>query len=112
MLRPWSTRWSAAPRRRCPIASLGPMDAKLRALLDELQTSIQRSEADGVIDDEERAELRTIIDRLDGILREPEGEHEGLTESLEEAAIRFEGRHPTVAAAIHSAVHTLTGYGM
>ena len=88
------------------------MDAKLRALLDELQTSIRRSEADGVIDDDERAELRTLIDRLDGILREPDSEHEGLTESLEEAAIRFEGRHPTVAAAIRSAVHTLTGYGM
>ena len=88
------------------------MDAKLRALLDELQSSIARSEHDGVIDDDERAELRTLVDRLGEMLEEPEGEHEGLTDSLEEAAIRFEGRHPTVAAVIRSAVDTLAGYGI
>ena len=87
------------------------MDAKLRSLLDELQASIQRAEADGVIDDDERAELRELMDRLDTQLGASD-EHEGLTDSLEEAAIRFEGRHPTVASAIRSAVHTLTGYGM
>ena len=88
------------------------MDEKLRSLLDELQASIARSEADGTIDDDERAELRDLVQRLDAQLGEPEGAHDGLTESLEEAAIRFEGRHPTVAAAFRSAVHTLTGYGI
>lgn len=88
------------------------MDDKLRSLLADLQATIDESSADGVIDEEERTELRQLARRLDGLLAEPEGEHEGLTESLEEAAIRFEGRHPTVAAAIRSAVHTLTGYGM
>ena len=88
------------------------MDAKLRSLLDELQASIQRAEADGVIDDDERTELRELMDQLQTQLGESEDEHDGLTESLEEAAIRFEGRHPTVASAIRSAVHTLTGYGM
>ena len=88
------------------------MDDKLRSLLDELQASISRSEADGTIDADERAELRDLVQRLDAQLGEPGDEQEGLTESLEEAAIRFEGRHPTVAAAIRSAVHTLTGYGI
>ena len=88
------------------------MDEKLRSLLDELQATIARSETDGTIDEDERAELRALVHRLDAELGEPDGEHEGLAESLEEAAIRFEGRHPTVAAAFRSAVHTLTGYGM
>ena len=94
------------------LARVRAMDEKLRSLLDELQTSIQRSEADGTIDEDERAELRELVHRLDAQLGEAEGEQDGLTESLEEAAIRFEGRHPTVAAAIRSAVHTLTGYGI
>ena len=39
-------------------------------------------------------------------------DHEGLAEQLEESAVRFESDHPTVAAVIRSAVHTLTGYGI
>lgn len=88
------------------------MDAQLRTVLDELQATIKRSEADGHIDDGEREELRQLITQVGALLAEPEAEHEGLTEQLEEAAIRFEGRHPTTAAVIRSAVDTLTGYGM
>lgn len=88
------------------------MDEQLRGVLDQLQSAIVRSEADGVIDDDERAELRSIIDRLDTLLGDDDDEHEGVVEQLEESAIRFEGRHPTVAAVIRSAVDTLTGYGI
>ena len=89
------------------------MDEKVRALLDELRDAIARSEADGVIDDQERAELRTLFDRLDASLAEDESvDDEGLTDALEEAAIRFEGRHPTLTAVIRSAVDTLAGYGI
>lgn len=88
------------------------MDDQLRAALDEVQSAIRRFEADGVIDDDERAELRVLVDKLDGILAEDDDAHEGLVDHLEESAIRFEGRHPTVAAVIRSAVDTLTGYGM
>lgn len=87
------------------------MDDKLRSVLDELQSTIRRSEADGVIDDEEREELRAIVGKLDAMLAEPD-EQDGLVDQLEESAIRFEGNHPTVAAVIRSAVDTLTGYGM
>ncbi len=89
------------------------MDDQLRAVFDELQTAITRSEADGVVDAEERAELRGIVDRLDALLAEPDSdEHDGIGEQLQESAIRFEGRHPTVATAIRSAVDTLTNMGM
>lgn len=87
------------------------MDDKLRAVLDELQATIRRAESDDVIDDDERTELRSLAERLEALLAE-EREQEGLVDHLEESAIRFEGNHPTIAAAIRSAVHTLTGYGM
>lgn len=87
------------------------MQDDLRAAIAELQATLQRSEADGVIDDEERAELRALIERLDTIVAAPD-ESEGAIEHLEEYAIRFEGNHPTVAAVIRSVVDTLTGYGM
>ena len=89
------------------------MDDKLRAVFDELQSAISRSEADGVIDDDERAELRSLVERIDALLDEPgSDDHEGITEQLEESAIRFEGNHPTVAAVLRSIVDTLTGYGI
>lgn len=94
-----------------PVDRVPPMDDKLRSVLDELKSTIRRSEADGVIDDDERQELRSLADRLDELLAE-EREQDGLVDHLEESAIRFEGNHPTIAAAIRSAVHTLTGYGM
>lgn len=87
------------------------MDEKLRNALDEIQAAIRRFEADGVIDDDERAQLRELTDRLGNALDDPD-EHDGLTDQLEESAIRFEGKHPTVAAVIRSAVDTLTGLGM
>ncbi len=89
------------------------MDDKLRAVLGELQTAIDRSEADGVIDEDERAELRSLVERIDTLLAEPgSDDHDGITEQLEESAIRFEGNHPTVAAVLRSVVDTLTGYGI
>ncbi len=91
------------------------MDAELRRLLDELNRAITESQADGTIDDDERAQLRELVARADALLDpedEDEDDHEGVREQLEEAAVRFEGRHPTMAAVIRSAVDTLTGYGM
>lgn len=91
------------------------MDAELRRLLDELNRAITDSKADGTIDDDERAELRRLVAQADALLQpsdDADHDHEGVREQLEEAAIRFEGRHPTIAAVIRSAVDTLTGYGM
>ncbi len=87
------------------------MDDKLRASLDELQQTINEYQADGEIDDEEREHLRVLVERINNQLGDGPDE-DGFVDHLEESAIRFEGRHPTVAAVIRSAVDTATGLGM
>lgn len=88
-----------------------PMDDQLRAHLDELEATIASARADGAIDEEERERLREVLDRVRRDLGAGEADRQGLNE-LEEAAVRFEADHPTIAAAFRSAVHTLTGYGI
>lgn len=87
------------------------MNTELRSALDNLKAAIARSEADGQIDDDEKHELRELLERLDDALEGPD-DHEGLGEQFEEAAVRFESKHPTIAAVIRSAVDTLSGYGI
>lgn len=88
------------------------MDDKLRTHLDELEAAIVESRADGRLDDAEREQLLTLLERVRSDLGGGEPDHEGLAEQLEESAVRFESGHPRVAAVIRSAVHTLTGYGI
>lgn len=88
------------------------MDDQLRSHLDELEAAITASRADGQIDDAERAQLRELLERVRADLGAEEVDRGGLAEQLEESAVRFESDHPTIAAAIRSAVHTLTGYGI
>jgi len=64
------------------------------------------------LDDTEREELRVLLEQVRADLGAGEADREGLAEQLEESAVRFESDHPTVAAVIRSAVHTLTGYGI
>ena len=87
------------------------MDEQLRSHLDELEAAIAASRADGRIDDAEREQLRALLERVRADLGEG-ADRGGLAEQLEESAVRFESDHPTIAAAIRSAVHTLTGYGI
>ncbi|MFP5578726.1 MAG: DUF4404 family protein [Acidimicrobiia bacterium] len=88
------------------------MDDKLRTHLDELEAKIAEARADGHLDDTEREELRVLLEQVRSDLGTGEADREGLAEQLEESAVRFESDHPTVAAVIRSAVHTLTGYGI
>lgn len=88
------------------------MDDQLRHHLDELEAAIAAARADGAIDDDERAQLRDLLEQVRADLGEAEDDRSGLTQQLEESAVRFEGDHPTLAAAIRSAVQTLTGYGI
>ena len=87
------------------------MDDQLRSHLDELEAAISASRADGRIDDAEREQLRALVERVRTDLG-AEADRGTLAEQLEESAVRFESDHPTIAAAIRSAVHTLTGYGI
>lgn len=88
------------------------MDDQLRNHLDELEAAITASRADGQIDDDERVQLRELLERVRADLGAEEADRGGLAEQLEESAVRFESDHPTIAAAIRSAVNTLTGYGI
>jgi uncharacterized membrane protein YebE (DUF533 family) len=88
------------------------MDDKLRTHLDELEAKIAESRADGHLDETERDELRVLLERVRNDLGKGDADRDGLAEHLEESAVRFESDHPTVAAVIRSAVHTLTGYGI
>jgi uncharacterized membrane protein YebE (DUF533 family) len=88
------------------------MDDQLRAHLDELEAAIGDARADDRIDEAERVRLRELLDRVRTDLGADDEERNGIAEQLEESAVRFEADHPTIAAAIRSAVHTLTGYGI
>ncbi len=88
------------------------MDDQLRTHLDELEAKIAAAQADGHIDDAEREELRGLVERVRQDLRDADADTEGMADQLEEAAVRFESDHPTLAAVIRSAVQTLTGYGI
>lgn len=88
------------------------MDDALRTHLDELEARIAEARADGHLDEAEREELRTLLERVRADLGASDADHDGLAEHLEESAVRFESGHPTVAAVIRSAVQTLTGYGI
>jgi uncharacterized membrane protein YebE (DUF533 family) len=88
------------------------MDDELRTHLDQLEAKIAEARADGHIDEAEREELRVLVERVRADLGSGDPDRDGLAEQLEESAVRFESDHPTVAAVIRSAVHTLTGYGM
>lgn len=87
------------------------MDDQLRRHLDELEAALASARADEQLDEAERAQLRELLDRLRADLG-PDTDRGGLAGQLEESAVRFEGDHPTLAAAIRSAVQTLTGYGI
>lgn len=88
------------------------MDDHIRRLLTDLDDAIERSQADDRIDDDERAELRLLVGRVEKALGEAEDEHEGLVDRLESTAVRFEDRHSTLAALLRSAVHTLSASGI
>lgn len=90
------------------------MDDQLRSHLDELEAAITASRADDRIDEAEREHLRALVERVRADLGDTGAgaDRSGLAEQLEESAVRFESVHPTIAAAIRSAVHTLTGYGI
>lgn len=91
----------------------GATDDELRTHLDQLEAKITEARADGHLDETERDELRVLLEKVRADLGEgAEADRDGLAEQLEESAVRFESDHPTVAAVIRSAVHTLTGYGI
>ncbi len=95
------------------------MDPEIQALLGELDEAIRRSQAEGRLDEGERAELRTLLARAERVLgREGGGddeggeEDEGVVAHLEAAARRLEADHPGLAGVLRSTVSALSGYGI
>lgn len=87
------------------------MQEHLRKAISDLEAAMKSSGADGVIDDEERSELRAVVARLDALLADPD-ENDGLKDQLEDFAVRFEENHPGVAGVMRGVVDTLTSYGI
>lgn len=89
------------------------MNADLRKQLESLHSELNRA---APLDAESRALLVTLLGDITRLLsRSPQGnavaEH-GLTERLDELAVRFEAEHPALGTAIRQLVDTLGKAGI
>ena len=85
------------------------MEQHLQRLLDELSSAIRRSKHPE--EREELARLQGEVESRLGAAPEQE-EHPGLVDALEQAEIRFETGHPTLAAALRDAIAVLSAAGI
>jgi hypothetical protein len=87
------------------------VEQHLRRLLDELSAAIKRSKHH-----EEREELSdlhgAVERRLARVENEGGEEHSGLVDKLEEAEVRLETEHPTLAEALRDAIQALSAAGI
>jgi hypothetical protein len=84
----------------------------LRHLLDELSSAMGRAKHH-----DEREELTRLHEQVEKRLEraekaEKDEEHSGLVEALERAEIDLEADHPTLAAALRSAINALSSAGI
>ncbi len=94
------------------IGTVEEMDDDTRRLLNDLDAAIHRSLADGRIDDDEKAELRSLVDRVERALGNPGHKREGVVERLESTAVRLEVDHPSLAGLLRSAAESLGASGI
>jgi len=87
------------------------MQDDIRTAIEELQAAFSESEADGVVTEEERAELREMVGRLNALLEEPD-DHENVVDQVERVAVGFQERHPGIARVARGIVETLSNYGI
>ena len=87
------------------------MDDALRIHLEELEQLIGESNADGVLDERERAQIAELVERVRDDLAAA-ADDGGLNERMQESAVRLENEHPRVSELIRGVVDTLTGLGM
>ena len=86
------------------------MEQHLRHLLDEISGAIKRSKHP-----DEREELSRLHESVERRLARAENEaeeHSGLVDRLEEAEVRLETDHPTLAKALREAVQALSAAGI
>ena len=89
------------------------MEQHLRRLLDELSAAIGRSKHH-----EEREDLSGLHGAVERRLAQAESEeageeeHSSLVDRLEEAEVRLETEHPTLAEALRDAIQALSSAGI
>jgi hypothetical protein len=87
------------------------VEQHLRRLLDELSAAIKRSKHP-----DEREELNRLHGAVERRLARAENEgaeeHSGLVDKLEEAEVRLETDHPTLAEALRDAIQALSAAGI
>ena len=78
--------------------------------LQDLNGEIERTQTD---DEHKQAVLKDVQTRVQKVLDDPDGGHHlDLPEPLEEAAIKFEVEHPSLARAMQIAANSLSAMGM
>ena len=80
----------------------------LREQLDQLAAEIDRL----AIDDRRKAELQTLVERVEQQLQSDSDEPRDLREQLEEAMSQFEAEHPTFTGVLHRVLMTLSSMGV
>jgi hypothetical protein len=88
------------------------VEQHLRRLLDELSTAIGRAKHH-----EEREDLSRLHGAVERRLAQAESEetgeeHSSLVDRLEEAEVRLETEHPTLAEALRDAIQALSAAGI
>lgn len=94
------------------LGTLAAMEDSLRRLLDELDAAIDRTRDDDGMTEADQAELARLVELVNARLHGEEHDHDGLVDSLEGSAVRFENDHPTLTSAIRRAVDLLSAHGM
>lgn len=87
------------------------MDERDRQLLDDLRRAIDEMEA-GHGDRDRIAELAGVIERRLRAEHELTDDDDTIGEELNEAAIRLEADHPTLAGVLRRALDLLGGIGL
>jgi Domain of unknown function (DUF4404) len=86
--------------------------SRLRAMLEQLEEEIQRTE---FIDDEGREILGRLEKDVQGLLARsgevPGGQGDSLAERLRQGIQHFEVTHPTLTSLMEQVVNTLSGMG-
>jgi hypothetical protein len=81
---------------------------RLRELLASLHQELGNAKS---VDAESRRMMGTLIKDIDRVLDEPEPQ-EGLRDRLEEMLLRFEAKHPAIAASTHELIDALAKAGI
>ena len=82
---------------------------RLRELLASLHQELGNAKS---VDAESRRLMGSVIKDIDRVLDEPAPEDGSLRDRLEELLLRFEAKHPAIAASTHELIDALAKAGI